>query len=168
MESEMTLQEMLTNEVLNWEIVGHHALLQRFVLRQGKAYINDGRKPLRGLMEPNECFRNATVYSRTYGGEYVEGYVFKPNLPILIHHAWAAEGGQVIDPTLRDNAEAQYFGVRFNRKLVLQTTMRQGFYGMLDTGLGLNTKLMFGIDPGLEAVVNNIKPHPAFANQIGV
>jgi hypothetical protein len=158
----MTLQEMLTNEVLNWEMVGHHALLQRFVLRQGKPYHNDGRKPLE-TMEQKECFRNATLYSRMHGGEYVEGYVMRPDLPILIHHAWVATSdGHAVDPTLRNNGDAQYFGVPFDRELVVHTTMRQGFYGMLDTGLGLNTKLMFGIDPGLEAIVKNVKPHPAF------
>jgi hypothetical protein len=162
----MTLQEILIKEVLSWELVGHHALLQRFVLRQGKPYNNDGRKPAE-LLAQKECFRNATLYRAMHGGTYVEGYVFKPNLPITFHHAWVATNdGFVIDPTLRDNAEAQYFGVPFEAKLVTKITTKQGFYGMLDTGLGLNTKLMFGIDPGLEAVVKNVKPHPAFTQQM--
>jgi hypothetical protein len=160
----MTLQEMLTQEVQNWEMIGHHALLQRFVLRQGNAYRNNGREPVE-MMEIKSCFRNATIYSREHGGEYVEGYVMRPDLPILIHHAWVATDGHVIDPTLRDSDEAQYFGVAFDQKTVGRTTMKQGFYGMLDTGLGLNTKLMFGIDPELKAIVEAIRPHPIFAKQ---
>jgi len=155
----VTLEECLTDEVLGWEKLGHHALLQRFVLRQGKAYKNDARTPPHLMREIKMCFRNATKYCRDYGGTYVEGFVMKPNLPILIHHAWVATDDDfVIDPTLRDSEHAKYFGVPFKIELVLRTTLRQGHYGMLDTRLGLNTKLMFKMDPGLEAVVRNIKP----------
>ena len=127
----MTLEECLTDEVLGWEKVGHHALLQRFVLRQGKAYKNDARTPPHLMREIKMCFRNATKYCRDYGGTYVEGFVMKPNLPILIHHAWVATDDDfVIDPTLRDSEHAKYFGVPFKIELVLRTTLRQGHYGM--------------------------------------
>jgi hypothetical protein len=66
-----------------------------------------------------------------------------------------------MDPTL-DAAEYDYFGVAFDRMSMIEETARNRFFGLLDTGLGLNVRLMFELDPELKAIVEAVKPHRAW------
>ena len=156
------LRDHLTSEVANWEFIGHHALLQRFVLRNGQEYAPTkriGRK-----MEMKQCFANSykTVF-RNPDWSYVEGYAIHRTNPIMaIHHAWVTtNGSDAMDPTL-DAAQYEYFGIAFDRMAMITETARNRFFGLLDTGLGLNVRLMFELDPELQSIVEAIKPHRAW------
>jgi hypothetical protein len=93
-----TLQEYLADEVKHWAVIGHPALMQRFILRNGKAFSKIAPQPKR--MKAKHCFANCTRWVQKRGGTYVEGYTIADNLPIAIHHAWIVDDdGVVIDPT---------------------------------------------------------------------
>jgi hypothetical protein len=163
------LREYLTNEVKNWEFIGHAAMMQRFVLRNGQEYTPTKRIGRKGAMK--QCFANSYKAVHRHvrashaldGWRYVEGYCIHREHPILaIHHAWVTtDGSNAMDPTL-DAAEYFYFGVAFDRMTMITETARNRFYGILDTGLGLNVRLMFEMDPELRAIVQSVQPSDAF------
>ena len=151
-----TLQSILTERVAGWEQLGHPALLERFVLRNGKPYTDVAPQPAR--MAAKQCFGNATRWIRDHGGTYVEGFTMIPDIAHPIHHAWVVSHNDVVlDPTLADNTGYQYFGIAFETRFLLQTVLRAGYYGLLDNGhTGLNSKLMFERDPELEHLCKRI------------
>ena len=157
----MTLQEILTEQVEGWATLGHPALLDRFILRNGKAFAPGNRIGRKGA--PKECYGNATKFVfRHHDAKYVEGFVINKELPIPIHHAWVTfDGKTVMDPTL-DAEKYEYFGVEFDTSTLRKETVKLGVYGILDPGLGFNTDLMFKIDPELkticEAVLQTAQP----------
>ncbi len=61
-----------------------------------------------------------------------------------------------MDPTL-DAEGHDYFGVTFNDEILAEELLRNKVYGLLDLGVGLNSDLMFGIDPRLLSVCQAIK-----------
>lgn len=101
------------------------------------------------LRTMKECFKNSTDFvmehSKRY--EYCEGYVFLPNLPIPIHHAWVwdNEKGHVIDPTLGWAPKAQYWGVKFSGEFLIANLVKQRYYGLLMQG-DSPTDLVMGND----------------------
>jgi hypothetical protein len=101
---------------------------------------------------------------RSAGLSYVEGFAINRVRPLLaFHHAWVtADDETAIDLTLEDYADYDYFGIAFDRQRFMIETARNKFYGLLDTGFGMNTRLMFRIDPELEAIVKAVKPHQAW------
>jgi hypothetical protein len=162
-----SLRDYLTKEVCSWEQIGHHSLLQRFVLRNGKEYTPGKRIGRRGAAK--QCFRNShlAVARRPSadGWLYVEGFAIHREYPILaFHHAWiTVDGDTAMDLTL-DAAQYDYMGVAFDKQTLMEETARTEFYGLLDMGLGLNARFIFGIDPDLKAVVEAIKPNARFQN----
>jgi hypothetical protein len=163
------LKDYLTTEIKNWEFIGAPALMQRFVRRNGKAYTPTQRIGKKG--KPKECFSNSTdaVLSRPIRNlparerwTYAEGYCLHRERPIMaIHHAWIVIDGRAMDLTL-DAEEYEYFGIEFPTPNVKEWLKELGYYGILDTGFGLNLKLMFGMDPELEAIVKAVKPHASW------
>jgi hypothetical protein len=150
----VTLQEQLKQLADGWECLGHPAVLERFVLRNGKAFAPGKR--IGKKMKAKECFKNATSYVMKSGGTYVEGYCMTTDFAFPILHAWVTlDGEAAMDPTL-DAAERQYFGVKFHRADVLREMVRNKTYGMLDTGFGLNAKVIFGVDPELRDICARI------------
>jgi hypothetical protein len=164
-----TLKEYLTQEIANWETIGHPALLQRFVLRNGKPYTPRKRIGRRGT--PKECFANAAkIVVRKprpdhvlTGWGYVEGFAVHRTEPIMaFHHAWVTtDRNDAMDPTL-DAEQYEYFGVEFELEVLMQQIRRNRVYGLLDPGMGLNYQLMFEVDPQLEAVIKKVRPSPAW------
>ena len=167
------LEDYLTNEVENWAVIGHPALMQRFVLRNGQRYGGRRRIGRRGMAK--QCFMNATKRvlhnPRAYidGWRYVEGYAIHRTDPIMaIHHAWVTtNGSDAMDPTL-DATKYDYFGVAFDKPTLVGQLRQQKYYGMLDTGLGLNWQLMFELDPELRTIVEKIKPIPAWEREVAL
>lgn len=153
----LSLPEMLRREIDNWEQLGHPALLQRFVLRNGKAFTPRRRWVRKG--EAKACYMNAAhVTLRHKKAIYVEGYAVSKSLRLMpFHHAWVTFSGDgAIDPTL--NAfDYEYFGVTFDRDTLRHELKTNGVYGILDPGLGLNIGLMFRTDPELEQICNAIR-----------
>jgi hypothetical protein len=161
------LKQYLADEIKNWEFIGHAALMQRFVLRNGREYTPTARIGKKGT--PKQCFQNATqaVLARPIRDlpvrerwRYVEGYCISRVNPIMaFHHAWiAVDGDKAMDPTL-DAEQYEYIGIEFPKPNVVAWMKELGYYGILDTGRGLNIKLMFGMDPELKTIVDAVKPH---------
>ena len=145
----MTLRGILAAEIDAWQRLGHPALLQRFVLRNGTAGtwqpLPDGMQ----MGEQKQCFMNAAQLTLHAGLRYVEGFCYVARLPIPIHHAWNLdEDGRVIDTTLRDGAGTQYFGVEFDAATLADELLRNRIYGLLDVR-GVNVALINALDPDL-------------------
>lgn len=161
----MSLREYLTAEAANWEFTGMPALMQRFVLRNGKEYQPVKRIGRKGA--PKECFSNATnvVLCKPVadGWRYVEGFALHREHPLMaFHHAWVTTNGDdAMDPTL-DADEYWYHGIAFDKPTVVEHIERTGYCGLLDTGFGLNVKLMFDMDPELKDIVEAVKPNSAW------
>jgi hypothetical protein len=154
--TQMTLREMLQEKIDNWARLGHPALLDRFVLRNGKAFAPGKRIGRKG--KAKECYSNATEFVlRHHDAIYVEGFVINKRLPIEIHHAWVTfDGKTAMDPTL-DAERHEYFGVEFDTNTLRKEIVKLGVYGILDPGLGFNTDLIFRIDPELKAICEGIR-----------
>jgi hypothetical protein len=148
--------EMLDQQIAAWEMLGHPALLERFIRRNGKMFTPVKR--IGTKREPKACFGNAANFITRRGGAYVEGYVFNTQTPWLFHHAWVTTtGNDAMDPTL-NSKKYEYYGVEFAENTVRRELVRNKVYGLLDPGLGLNARLMFEIDPELEAIVHAVSP----------
>ena len=152
----MTIAAALATTVANWERIGAPALMERFVLRNGKAFAPGPRRGPR--RKRHQCFKNATDFvCNGGGGTYVEGYTMIGDLPVFIHHAWVTfDGETAMDPTLVDTGDHQYFGIEIPKDALIAAIMETERYGVLDHGLGLNTAFMFGRDPDLEPIVRGI------------
>lgn len=155
-----SLRDYLTQTSDNWASIGIPALMERFVLRNGREF--KGRPLPRSYKRgtPKECFSNAIhlVHETAPRLTYVEGYVLRENLPILIHHAWAIDSrNRVVDVTL-ENADATcaYMGVVIPWNEVWRVVKRTKVYGVFDTGRGLNAEWMFERDPPLKALIENL------------
>jgi hypothetical protein len=149
------LQKCLTEQVAGWATLGHAAIMERFVLRNGRAYTPRLRIGRAG--RPKQCYANAAKCALRGRGTYVEGFVMRPEIGWPIQHAWVSiNGDDAMDPTL-DAFNAEYFGVAFGHKVLCRELQRNGVYGMIDTGTGLNMRLMFEIDPELEGIVQAIR-----------
>lgn len=153
--------DALKQQVEAWRLLGRLPLLDEFILRNGKPYIAAKYRGARG--EPNLCFKNAfNLLSVRPHLLYVEGYAIRPNLGLLIHHAWLADPKtqEVIDPTWEYPQVCDYFGVPFSYDEVLLEVLGNGMYGLLTPCEMANDKLMWARDPGLKAIFEERFPCP--------
>lgn len=146
------LRDYLERNVLASQQIGFPAIMERFVLRNGKPY-TPGHWP-RALMTPKQCFANAAQSLDV--GPYVEGYVARGGIPIPIHHAWnAGPNDTALDATLRPPLDPkyeglEYFGVEFSEAELLDTQRRTGVYGVLVNDYGMiNIETILAHDPGM-------------------
>lgn len=157
----MTLADALRDYVDGFARLGHPALVERFILRNGGAVQQAAKLPKRYAYGPKrQCFMNATqLVLRAPTLEYVEGFVMLPALPLPIHHAWTVSpAGSAYDNTLPDTTGCQYLGVTFSREELRAAMRASGVYGLLDTGRGVNARLIFARDPELEGIVAAFRP----------
>jgi hypothetical protein len=154
------LYEMLEDAVASWERLDHPALLERFVLRNGRHFKPSpriGRK-----RRAHRCFENAALFVRDrreqyMPPQYVEGFTLAKDLPVRIHHAWVTmHGDDAMDPTL-DAEGREYFGVVMDWDTLDREINGNGVYGVFDPGHGLNFRYMFSVDPELESIVRKIQ-----------
>lgn len=152
------LREYLQTMADSWGVLGHPAVMERFVLRNGTEF--EGRDLPKGFRrgKAKACFENSiNLVVRKRDLRYVEGYVMHNVIPIPIHHAWAVDAdNRVIDVTIQQPAECQYMGVVMSRQECWTEVSRNDVYGVLDTGLGANVRFMFERDPELKAEVETI------------
>lgn len=126
--------------------------MDRFIERNGRLFT---AAPLDGKQgTPKECFSNSVAYVNRFGGTYCEGYALRPDIPMLIHHAWVAFGDTVVDVTLKRPEDCQYYGVEIDRREVAYEMARNRYYSVLDPGHGFNLRFMFRRDPGLRAYLD--------------
>lgn len=151
----MMLREALEQQAAILRRIGQPALMERFVLRRGQHYTGRARPKGTRRGTPKECFRNATllVLRSPTSVAYCEGYVFRPELPLPIHHAWGVRDGHVIDTTLTDPQACEYIGVLMPLDVLRSELSRNGVYGLLDTGRGLNVAVVRQLDPELWSMV---------------
>lgn len=148
------IKDCLAQQIDIWGRVGHPAIMERFVLRNGKVFTPEpfsGRRLKRG-----ECFSNASQSvnnGRFGGGIYVEGFGYRPGLT-LIHHAWIGIGDDAIDPTWEAPESAEYMGVEFSDEERCHEQLRTGYYALLDNPTTMiNVRLIFQRDPELKPII---------------
>jgi hypothetical protein len=150
----------MEREVAQWENLGHHALLQRFILITGQPFRAQPLPARYRRAKPRECFGNAIALAKRSKGRlvYVEGYAMRDKLPgLLVHHAWCVdERGDVIDPTWADPEAASYFGRVFSLAEWERETDRTETMSALD-GCGLNHVFMFDAAPGLRDAIERVR-----------
>ena len=84
------------------------------------------------LGEQSQCYCNSYRMFLEAGFSYAEGIAVPKGL-IPVHHAWCIDTeGQVRDPTWKDAADAQYFGVIFKESFVFKVALEIKVYGILD------------------------------------
>jgi len=152
------LLKQLTLTADNWAKLGAPALCERFIARNGQCF--KGRKLPRSIKRgtPKQCFENSThlVIDRD-GLRYVEGYAMREDICFPFLHAWCIDrDGRVVDVTLTEPEKYQYVGIVLTRTKLLAEMMKNTYYGVLDSGLGLNAKFMFARDPELEGIVRAV------------
>lgn len=146
-----SIKDFLQRCIDTWEQVHHPALMERFVIRQG---VVCEARPFEGQrMTPQECFKNAMDGLFTTSGHglmYCEGFGLRPNIPLLVHHAWLVTPDlKVVDPTWEKPEECQYVGVTYDRDAAWEIMQETGHYGLFDHGIGFNLTVALARDPGL-------------------
>jgi hypothetical protein len=146
------LRDALVQRVEGWERLGAPALLERFILRNGKSYQPTARIGRKG--KARACYRNASLIAMRGKATYVEGFTFVSE----VHHAWVSyHGDDAMDPTLDAMKHREYIGVAFDLKTLMREQLKSGVFGLLDPGFGLNHELMFRIDPQLREIVESVQ-----------
>lgn len=149
------LKVYLEGRIAMWEMMGNPAVMERFLLRNGTFRPGAPFTGTRG--KAKECFSNSTHLSIAKELTYEEGLFIRPDLPIAIHHAWCVdESGVVHDCTIDRPEECAYVGVTIESQELWRLITASGYYGVLDMGVGCNTKFMYGRDPDLEKIVTDI------------
>ena len=154
----MNIKQILAEEIDNFACIGFPALMQRFVMRNGSVMVPIDEMPDDvGRGEIKQCFMNATNLAQL-GYQYVEGFAFRQNLPILIHHAWVVDNeGRVIDNTWNNPENCLYMGVEFDFEVLCREITRNEVYGLLDTGYGINVNLLFEMDEELKQYLDDFQ-----------
>jgi len=138
-------------------------LMQEFLLRNGKKFFSQPKPRRYKMRTPKYCFHNSRMLVKQSHGNlrYAEGYLASPDLPLLMHHAWAVDANdRVVDVTLQNyddessrSGPAQYFGIVFPKEIWPKT----GGSSMLDSGRGLRIDLWLKIDPGFEVSLSEAR-----------
>jgi hypothetical protein len=163
----MDLKDILKQEIKMWDKIGHPAIMQKYVLDNGRAFNKVELSDRLG--KPKLCFMNAAheVWDNP-DYEYVEGYMILSTIPILIHHAWVYDKKRnvAIEVTTKDVGDA-YYGVTFSKSDLNKWLLKSGVYGILDTGVGLNIELMKKYLPDEKKQLTNAKKLIKFTNKKG-
>ena len=149
-----SIRDVIKNQAAGFERVGYKDLTAQFVMRNGKVF--DKIEPWPGKhMTPKECYTNATqvvlgasIHRPDGDLEYVEGYAMRNDIMFPFQHAWVlVDGERVLDPTLRDPHNYQYFGVPFSPEFLYEETMKNGYYGLYcPDGIAINVELFEKFD----------------------
>lgn len=140
MTTEMTLSitDVIEQHANALDRMGHGRSIYSELLKHGREFT---AQPLPEDIErgtPRECFQNCLNIADGDTLIYCEGYALRPDLGILIHHAWCIDGDEmVVDPTWDDPETCLYFGIDFQ----IQWVWELGYTGMaLETFLSERAK----------------------------
>lgn len=153
-----TLESTLNAHIKAFETLGHPSLMERFVVLRGEVFeCRDDAGYHRGVSK--ECFRNAALLSLENDElTYVEGYGMLDSIPFPIHHAWCVdERGVVVDVTWDADSPRQYIGVRISKEDLRDNLLKNGVYGVLDTGVGINVDFILRKAPELGKVLDDLE-----------
>ena len=116
-----------------------------FVLKHGREMIAQPRPEWCERGVPKECFSNATHLSIRTGLIYVEGFMVRRGIPFPIHHGWCVDDDNtVIDPTITDPEQCEYYGIPINSEFLHDQMHKSGMYGVLDNW---KTYDIYKVDP---------------------
>lgn len=151
----MTVRDYLEKMVEMHAEIGHPALMERFVLRNGT--FSDRLGPAGPYKPTKQCFKNAfELAQRRQELTYVEGYGLDAHIGLAMHHAWCVNNeGAVLDNTWRvrgREGQLTYVGVPFTTVEAARVILKNKVYGLLDPGM-INIELMLEKDPGLAEFV---------------
>lgn len=111
--------------------------VHRYVAAYGQAFDNAPLPDDVELGPMGQCYANATnLVMRHPELTYAEGFASAPSLidgqPLVFAHGWAVTpDGKVVDPTWPYSIDRKYFGVKYDRKTLLQHLYRSRLYGVL-------------------------------------
>lgn len=151
--------------------MGNPALIERFVLRNGREW--EVTKRIERKLRDKECFSNSLHRANQWFDEpkyegkivYVEGFAYRPGLfPML--HAWVGVDDKAVDPTWNGYETCMYFGVPFDVVDATKVVVEKGYYGLFDGPTGINYKWMFKRDPGLLDEVDAAFPQFKFKEKL--
>jgi hypothetical protein len=162
--SSVKIKSMIENERDAFKLLGSNTwVLHELILRNGQECISQPLPSRFKLRPQRACYWNAQRLIRKKSKlRYCEGYMSRPDLPLLINHAWAVDPeDRVIDPTLRaqgahwsGSGEAGYFGIVFSRELMAQLKPRLGGPLLMDDWRYRLDRWNL-IDPGLVVTITN-------------
>lgn len=155
------LREQLQQQVDNWAVIGHPAIMERFVLRNGTERRGTPTPPsvTKTFRVRGECFKNSALLAARMGLEVEEGYAWNLDYAILpIHHSWVLDSDEnrIIDSTWTDPEKCEYMGVHIPEMDLLEAQSEFRVYGILDPGRGINVSYIFKRDPELKGIVEGI------------
>lgn len=142
----------IASQIENWARIGHPAMIERFVLKHGRDMTPYPDHPYE-MGEAKECFYNAGMMAASGVTDltYVEGFAVRPKLGLLIQHGWLMDtDGRAVDVTWKDTADCHYFGIPFDKKAMWAECKRTGYWGLLDSGRGVNVDFFLQFDPAFE------------------
>jgi hypothetical protein len=109
-----TIADELAKTADVYRQLGRFPSLYSVVLDHGKEY---QAAPLPAGIDrgaPKQCFQNALNIADDSELAYTEGYMLRPGVPLLVHHAWCVTpDGVVVDPTISDPETCGYYGIEF-------------------------------------------------------
>jgi hypothetical protein len=159
----MTILEQIIQERDNWNITmrmhpgvnGGPQVLHEFVLRNGQYYQGQDLPSNYKYRPLKQCFFNASSMAvdrryRKHPLRYCEGFARARDFSFLFHHGWTInEYGEVIDATLRQGHNYEYYGVWFHRGDVVASP----YASLLCSDTHYDTEFMCRFDTGFEAVL---------------
>lgn len=152
------IKTIIEEQIKRFEYFGHPAIMERFVLRNGKEGIGKPRPPGISKRPDKECFKNSSYWAvEVPGWTYTEGFAIRPSLGMLIHHAWLEnKKGEVLDLTWKDPQDCLYYGVRFSTVELVENMVRTKVYGILMQYDIIDVDVIFKRDPELRAIVHDV------------
>jgi hypothetical protein len=99
------------------------------VLQHGQNFVPARRSPL--VVEPRECFRRSYFAATRRGSRwiYTEGFGYRPNFGLAIHHAWLTRAdtpGVAYDVAWEETGDVLYLGVPLRADYVRQVFESSG------------------------------------------
>jgi len=159
----LKIKTILEDMVSKWAAIGHPALIERFVLRNGEGFGGSSLPVGVRLVQPKECFRNAYTLCLERGYRYFEGFGLPSPDLFPMQHAWVVDDdGRVIDNTWRTPEIAEYIGVEITRRDLMRQTSERGYYGVL-AGVMVNIDYLLSFDPELGEIFNDFKKSQKFS-----
>lgn len=148
----ITVKEALIKHAAQMAHLGHPAVVERFVARNGVECIPTPFTGRRGAM--GHCFENAMLYAKQNPGvRYCEGYATSHD-QMAIAHGWCVDDtNAVIDPTWPDVVGRKYFGVVVETDEAWAAMVSSGYFGLLEYQCGPNLEFMFDRDPELQVII---------------
>jgi hypothetical protein len=148
------IKEQLETQIEIFKTMRLPAIMERFVLRNTVGEMV-GVPCTEPTGKPKMCFMNAAHLAFDACLPYVEGYCMSNDIAFPFHHAWCVDGGDIIDPTIKDPTKYRYIGVEIPHDDLRKQLLDNGVYGILDTGM-INFRYMFARDPDLKPIVEEI------------